>query len=160
MYVPIDRLPADARIWIFQSPRPLTNEEADWVREETRRFVEEWTAHNVALRAGFDLLDGHFLILGIDERQAMASGCSIDKSVHLIRRISERLGADLLDRMHFAFGEGERLRVVGRKEFARLVETGEIGPETIVYNNLVDRLADLRSGWKIPFAESWHRQLV
>lgn len=160
MYVPLQQLPPDARIWIFQSPRPFTEAEAAWVRDETQRFVEEWTAHQVALRAGFDLRHGYFLILAIDERQAMASGCSIDKSVHLVRRISERLGVDLLDRMSFAYGEGERVKVVPRKEFARLVETGEIGPDTVVYNNLVDRLADLETGWKVPFAQSWHRQLV
>lgn len=160
MYVPLDQLPPDARIWVFQSPRPLTPEEESWVREETRRFVEDWTAHNVALRAGFELFDRYFLILAIDEQQAMASGCSIDKSIHLIRRISERIGVDMLDRMRFAYGEGEHLNVVNRSEFARLVERGEIGPQTIVYNNLVDRLSDLRSGWKVPFGESWHRQLV
>ncbi len=160
MYVPLQELPKDARIWIFQSPRPLTPDEERWVCEEAERFVSEWTAHNVALKAGYAVFDHHFLVLAIDERQAMASGCSIDKSVHLVRRVSEQLGVDLLDRMNFAFGEGEMLKVVPRKEFARLVESGEIGPKTVVYNNLVDRLSDLESAWKVPFAESWHRQLV
>jgi hypothetical protein len=45
---------------------------------------------------------------------------------------------------------------VSRAEFQR---TG--GPETVVFDTLVERLSDVRSGvWKRPAVNSWHRSLL
>ena len=45
MLVPFSELPEDAKIWIYQSNRPFTNEEAAAVKAACESFLSGWTAH-------------------------------------------------------------------------------------------------------------------
>jgi len=65
------------------------------------------------------------------------------------------------DRMLFTYrNKNEEISIVSRKDFERLAAEAIINDETIVFNNLVGTKSELESGWKIPFAESWHKKLV
>lgn len=159
MLQPFDQLPDNARLWIYQSDRPFTAEQIGHIKKTLSAFVENWTAHNRMLAAGFDIRYDLFLIVGIDEQMAMASGCSIDKSVHIMRQLEQELGLKLLERNIFAFKKDGHVMPITRKNFESMVQSGEINDETIVYNNLVDRKSDLATRWEIPLRESWHKQL-
>jgi hypothetical protein len=40
-----------------------------------------------------------------------------------------------------------------------LVESGRVGPETIVFDNSIHTVGDLHQGkWEIPFSKSWHAE--
>src|SRR3954470_21026295 len=106
MFVPSSELPAHSRIWIYQTNRQLTDEETNSISEKTKKFLESWTAHDNALKAGFEIRYNRFLILMIDEKVAGASGCSIDKSVHFIQSLEKDYQVDFFDRMSFAFKNG------------------------------------------------------
>lgn len=160
MLVPFEQLPDDARIWIYQSDRPFTVEQTSRIREKLNAFVENWTAHSRMLAGGYEIMYDLFIIIGIDEKMAMASGCSIDKSVHVMKELEKDLQVSLLDRMVFAFKKNTNVYSVSRKEFGEKVNTGEINNETIVFNNLVDRKSGLRKEWEVPMRSSWHAQLV
>jgi hypothetical protein len=46
---------------------------------------------------------------------------------------------------------------VPRHEFARLAREGAVGLDTIVFDNTLTRLADVRAGkWERPVRDSWH----
>ena len=57
MYVSADLMPADSRIWIYQSNREFTNAEETQIEKLTKDFLESWTAHNQELKASFDRFD-------------------------------------------------------------------------------------------------------
>ncbi len=46
-----------------------------------------------------------------------------------------------------------------RDEFEELVKQGVITPDTIVYNNTVQNVAELQTKWEVPFKDSWHTRL-
>ncbi|CAN5654021.1 hypothetical protein BH11BAC1_BH11BAC1_30320 [soil metagenome] len=160
MYSDSQNLPAHSRIWIYQCSRELTGDEETLIGDETKRFLESWTAHDKALQAGFEIRYHRFLILMIDEKVAGASGCSIDKSVHFIQSIEKKFGLSLMDRMQFAYKLNDKVEIVSRNEFEKLFAAGILNQASIVFNNLLQTKQELDSAWEVPVRDSWHRQLI
>jgi len=148
-----------SRVWIYQSDRQLNDEQVKQLQELLSNFAAEWTAHNHRLKAKAEIRYNRFLILIVDESQAGASGCSIDKSVNFIKKLEQQFGINLLDRFNLAYKEGEKVLSAPRAEFEKLLKTGKINTNTVVYNNLVQNLAQLNTKWEVPFKDSWHQQL-
>jgi hypothetical protein len=160
MYVEPSLIPADARVWIYQANRPFSDLEISSVGERAKSFLETWTAHDNALRASFEILHHHFLIIMIDKSYTNASGCSIDKSVHFIQSIEKEFSVSLLDRMMFAYKNNGSVEVVSKQEFSSLLSSGVVNDETIVFNNLIETKGQLYSQWEIPMKESWHKTVI
>ena len=153
------RFSEQSRVWIYQSDRELYDDEVKQLHEILNNFASEWTAHNHQLKAKAEIRYNRFLILIVDENQAGASGCSIDKSVNFIKRLEQEFKINLLDRFNLAYREGEKVLSAPRDEFEDLLRSGKINSNTIVYNNLVQNLEQLESKWEVPFKDSWHNQL-
>lgn len=148
-----------SRVWVYQADKELTNEQASGLRVTLTQFAAEWTAHNNQLKAKAEVRYNRFIILIVDESQAGASGCSIDKSVNFLKRVEQEFGINLFDRFNFAYREGEQVLSAPRHQFEELLKEGKITNNTIVFNNLVPTLADLENKWEVPFKDSWHPQL-
>src|ERR1700761_7930315 len=148
-----------SRVWIYQSDKELTDKQAAELLEILNNFAVQWTAHNHQLKAKAEVRYNRFLILVVDETQAGASGCSIDKSVNFMKRLEQQYGISLFDRFNLAYKEGEKVLSASREEFEELLKTGKINSNTIVYNNLVQNLQQLDAKWEVPFKDSWHAQL-
>lgn len=153
------RFSEQSRVWIYQSDRELYDDEIKQLHEILNKFTAEWTAHNNQLKAKAEIRYKRFLILIVDESQAGASGCSIDKSVNFIKRLEQEFGIDLLDRFNLAYRAGEKVLSAPRHEFEELLRSGKINSNTIVYNNLVQNLEQLETKWEVQFKDSWHNQL-
>ena len=150
----------ESRVWVYTAARPLTDAEAAAAQQELDAFARQWTAHNQALQAKAEVFQNQYIILMVDETRAGASGCSIDKSVHFLENLGQRLGVDLFERMRFAWLENGTLHFADRAEFAALVGEGRIATDTPVVNSLARTRQDLEKKWLLPFGESWHRRLV
>ncbi len=160
MLVPFKKLPDHARIWVYQSNRPFTKEESEKISAELTDFIKEWTVHGADLKAAFNIKYKRFIILGIDQDVAAASGCSIDASVHFIQHLEEAYQVDLLDKMNVSFRQGEYIAHKELKEFKKMVKARAVSPKTIVFNNLVNSKAELEDHWEVPLAESWHKRFL
>jgi len=148
-----------SRVWVYQSDKKLTDEQALQIQQELDKFTTGWTAHNHQLKAKGEVRYNRFLILIVDESQAGATGCSIDKSVHFMKLIEQHFGINLFDRFNLAYREGEEILSLPRHAFEDMLKQGKINTETIVYNNMVQNLAELETKWEVPFKNSWHIQL-
>jgi len=160
MYLAAEKLPPHSRIWIYQSNRELTTEEIRLIGEATREFLDNWTAHNQALNAGFEIRYNRFLILMADEKSAGASGCSIDKSVHFIKSLETKFNIDFLDRMRFAFKTNGGVEAVQKNEFEQLYKKGILNSDSVVFNNLIETKEELTGKWEIPVKNSWHQSYL
>ncbi|MEO6631991.1 MAG: ABC transporter ATPase [Mucilaginibacter sp.] len=149
----------NSRVWVYQSDRELTDNEALQIKVLLDKFTTGWTAHNNQLKAKAEVRYNRFLILIVDEGQAGASGCSIDKSVHFMQQIGVQFGINLFDRFNLAYRKGDEVLSAPRNEFEELLKQGNINADTIVFNNLVQNLAELNTKWEVPFRDSWHVQL-
>lgn len=155
MIVPFDKLPEQARVWIYPSDRKLSTSEVADITVELTTFLEDWTAHGQALRTGFSIPYERFIVIGLDQN-TQASGCSIDAQVRMIQLLEQKFKISLLDRMNVTFKQGEYFSHKPLLEFKALVKSRSIGPQTIVFNNLVQTIAEFQSAWEVPAQESWH----
>jgi hypothetical protein len=149
----------NSRVWIYQSDKKLSNAVVQQIQERLTSFTTEWTAHNNQLKAKGEIRYNRFLILIVDETQAGASGCSIDKSVNFMKRLEQEFNLNLFDRFNLAYREADEVLSLPRHGFEDLLKQGSINTNTIVYNNLVQNLTELETKWEVPFKDSWHIQL-
>lgn len=147
------------RIWIYQADRELTEGEKEHILDKLSGFTSQWKAHGKALAAKAEIRYNRFVVIMVDDSVAPPTGCSIDKSVHLLKEIESELGITLFDRMQVAYRDNEDIKAVPRMEFERLVATGEVTDETVVFNNLVASYPELKTAWEVPLRESWHAKM-
>ena len=149
----------NSRVWVYQSDRKLSDGEVLQLQIAIDNFTTGWTAHNNQLKAKGEIRYNRFLVLIVDESQAGASGCSIDKSVHFMKQIESQFKINLFDRFNLAYRDGSEVLSKPRHDFEELLKQGSINTNTIVFNNMVQNLDELETKWEVPFKDSWHIQL-
>jgi len=161
MNIPFNNIPQDAKIWIYQSKRELTNEEVKMASELLEKFTADWQAHGADLQAGFKILYNRFIVLAVDENGNLASGCSIDNSVQAIKALQDQLNTDLLDRMGITYkDENGKVIRVNKIDFKALLQNGTATENTVVFNNMLTNFSDFSSKWEVPVKESWHKRML
>jgi len=147
--------PPDSKVWIYVSSRELTDLETSDINLALARFTKEWVAHGSDLRATGVVRYNRFIILMVDETQAGASGCSIDKSVHFLKELEQEYGLTLFNRLLFTWLEKDQVNAAPLSELRRLYEEGRITNSTLVFNNAIINRKDLDEKWLLPLSESW-----
>ncbi|PWS31553.1 ABC transporter ATPase [Pedobacter paludis] len=145
-----------SRVWIYQSNRKFTSAEETEILKKLESFTNQWKAHGNELLAKAEIRYGFFIILTVDETQANVTGCSIDSSVRLIKEIEQEYNIDLFNRFNIAYKVNDDVIVNSKEDFETLVNIKQVTPDTIVFNNMVQTLADLNTKWEVPFQNSWH----
>jgi hypothetical protein len=153
--IPFDQLPPDARLWIFPASRSLNEEERRRVLAEADAFIGQWMAHGVPLTAGRDMRHNQFVLIGVNERAAGVSGCSVDALVRRMDQLGRELGVDLVDNGPVQYRDGVAIKRVPRDEFAALVSNGTVNLSTVVFDNTVMKVGDV-DRWEVRAADAWH----
>lgn len=160
MITDFKNLPDESRIWIYQSNRKLTDEEVAIASLKTQAFLEQWTAHGSNLEAGFEVRYNRFIVLGLNQTSASASGCSIDASVRFIQSLEKEFSVDLLDKMNVTFYNGEFIAHKSLTDFRKMAKARSVSPNTVVFNNLVNTKSEYLENWEVPAKESWHSRFL
>jgi len=156
MLIPFNDLPDDSRIWIYQSNRKFTDEEVTQLQSQLNDFLKQWTAHGANLQAGAEIKYNYFIVIGLDQNQNKASGCSIDAQVHFIQQLEQQLNVELLDKMNVTYIQNDRVHHKPLLDFKKMVKDGAVGKSTVVFNNLINSKEEYLEHWEIPAIESWH----
>lgn len=160
MLVSFEQLPETSRIWVYQANRNFSEEELKEIHEMLPQFLTQWTAHGASLHAGYEVRYNRFIIIGLDQSMASASGCSIDASVHFIQGLEKRYGVELLDRMNVSFKQGDYITYKSMSDFKKMAREKAINKNTIVFNNLVANKQEYLEHWEVPASESWHGRFI
>ncbi len=150
----------NSKVWIYQSDRSLSDSEVQEILHYGKEFIQNWAAHGKELNAAIEIFYNRFIVLFVDENQAIASGCSIDSSVRFIKQIQDAYQLDLFDRLNIAFKVGTKIDVLRMNDFEQALAKGSLTSSSIVFNNLVDTKKDFLEKWEVPIKESWHQQLL
>ncbi len=135
----------------------MSSAESGRVLEEIDSFINQWMAHGVPLSAGRDLRHSQFVLVGVDERAAGVSGCSIDALVRRMQQLEGVLGLELVNNAPVLYREGDAIERVSRERFAELAASGTVSPNTRVFDNTLTRVGDLLAGkWEVKAADAWH----
>ena len=148
-----------SKVWIYQSDRELTPTEVSSIQQQLNDFTAQWKAHGHQLSAKAEILHNYFIVFIVDEASAGATGCSIDASVRIIKGLEQEYNIDFFNRFNMAYKVEDKVVVVNKEDFETLISIKKITPESIVFNNLVQNLADFDSKWEVPFKDSWHNKV-
>jgi hypothetical protein len=146
----------DSRIWIFGISPSLNEAGGGRLLARVDDFLSRWAAHGQPITSSRDLVEGSFLVIGVD-RRSETSGCSIDRMFGLLRELERELDVRILDpdRVFYRGGDG-KVHAMTRAEFG---EKGD--PQTVVFDLLAERLGDVRGGgWERAAKDSWHAELL
>ena len=158
MLTSFEELPNNSRLWIYQSDRKFTEEELPRLEQALSLFLEKWTAHGSNLHAGFEIKYQRFIVIGLDQKVASASGCSIDTQVRFIQTLETEFEVSLLDKMNVTYIQNDRLHFKPLADFKKMAKDGAVGKNTTVFNNLVNTKEEYLEHWEVPAIESWHNR--
>lgn len=154
-------LSPSSRVWVYASNQPFAEADVPAIRAQIKEFAQQWVSHNRQLRADADVLHNRFVVLMVDESQADASGCSIDKSVAFLKWLQAEYGVDLFNRMIFSYQDAAgQVYSVDRDTFARLYATEQINDDTLVFDPLVATKQDLDQAFVKKLSQSWHKRMI
>ena len=156
MFVAFDTLPAEARVWVYQSDRGFTETEQTEITKFLSDFLENWTAHEQTLKASAKIICDFFLVIALDESFNVASGCSIDKQVHCIKQIEQKWKVSLLDNSQVAYlSDTNEIKFVNFREIKQAISEGKITPQTRIFNKNIATIQDLRNSFVLPAHQTW-----
>src|SRR5210317_1994473 len=133
MLAKFEELPESARVWIYQADKLFTAEQERFIESRAKEFCGQWAAHGTPLASSFKILHGKFLVLAVDEGVNMASGCSIDSSVHFIKSLEQSLRINFFDRTQVAFLIDEQIFTTDLKAIKSEIGNGKIDEETLTF---------------------------
>ena len=160
MLVDFNTLPEESRVWIYQSNRSFTDNEVLEISSKLDTFIEKWTAHGSNLYSGYTIVYKRFIVIALNQNLNKASGCSIDASVHFIQQLEKDYQVDLLDKMNVSYKQGEFIAYKSLLDFKKMAKNKAVTKNTIVFNNLVNTIAEFKENWEVPAQESWHSRFV
>ena len=155
MKVSFSELPENSKIWIYTSNRELSDDEVNRIEGISNEFLNKWTSHGIKVEASVLIPYNHFIIICANQENQNLSGCSIDDSIRFIKTIEEDLDISLLNREIVTFKDGENIKKINLKNLKSEVADGNIGPDTIVFNNLIDTKKDYINDWETNVSNSW-----
>ncbi|TBN06826.1 ABC transporter ATPase [Hyunsoonleella flava] len=160
MLVDFNTLPEESRVWIYQANRSFTPEELADIKNKLNVFIENWTAHGSDLQAGYLIKYKRFIVIGLNQDLNSATGCSIDASVHFIQQLEKDYNVDLMDKMNVSYKQGEFIAHKSLVDFKKMAKERAVSKNTIVFNNLVNNIAEFKENWEVPASESWHSRFL
>ncbi|TLV00141.1 hypothetical protein [Dyadobacter luticola] len=155
MYIPFSSIDLQARIWIYQSGRALTDQETGIITETLKASLDEWQAHGKKLTASGKIFENRFVVIAVDERDELPSGCSIDTSTHWLKEIGQRMNIDFFDRSLAYLDDNHEVQTIPVPKIRQAVMDEIIHPDTTIFDNQVSTKAQWMNRWKIQASHSW-----
>ncbi|WP_298553385.1 ABC transporter ATPase [uncultured Algibacter sp.] len=160
MLVDFNTLPEESRVWIYQANRSFSEDELQEIQSKLDIFIENWTAHGSDLQAGYIVKYKRFIVLSLNQSLNKATGCSIDASVHFIQQLEKDYNVDLMDKMNVSYKQGDFVAYKSLSDFRKMAKDKAVSKNTIVFNNLVNNIAEFNENWEVPASESWHGRFI
>jgi hypothetical protein len=154
-----NNLPNSSRVWVYQSNREFINSELIDLNKELVNFNESWEAHGKKLDSAVEIFHNRFIVIFVDESLQHATGCSIDKSVALMKLVEDKFDVEMLDRMNLAYRVGDSIKNIKIGDFQEKARSGEFDTNISVFNNLVKNKGEFLSNWETVAKKSWHLNL-
>ena len=145
-----------SKVWVYQSNRKFTPDEVVEIQHTLDVFTAQWKAHGHQLKAKGEIKYGYFIVLTADQEASQSTGCSIDASVRMLKEIEAKYNLDLFNRFNMAYKLADEVHVCGKEDFETLISIKKLTADTIVFNNMVQTLAEFDNKWEVPMHESWH----
>ena len=145
----------NSRVWIYQSDRAFSHDEALEIIDRLKEFSQQWLSHGSAVNNFANLFFDRFIILMADESKVSVGGCSTDASTRFIQQLESDYNVNLFDRQSLAFILNGRIATFPLKMINQKIEEGVITGNTLYFNNTILTKGALLNEWIIPVKDSW-----
>lgn len=154
MFCNFEEISPEAKVWVYQSNRALTTQEVSEINHQIIEFINSWTAHQQVVKGFGEVKYNRFIVLCAD---SFTSGCSIDTSVHFIKRVGALYNIDFFDRLSIAYlkDDNQSTDTFRLNKLQALYEEQKISDDTIIFNNLVANKQALLDNWQVKLADSF-----
>ena len=149
-----------SKVWIYLSDRAFTESESAAIKVKLADFSSQWTSHGQPVYGKAFLLENRFILFVADEAKSGVSGCSIDKTVAVIRDITVSYQVNLMDRSLVAIQQFGNTEVLTLADLQHGIEENKCPADIMIYNTLLTSKAELVSHWLIPFKNSKFESLT
>ena len=159
--VPFETLPDSSRVWVFGADKPLAEEGTTQLLDEVDHYLAGWKAHGAPLTVAREWRDGRFLVVGVDQSTAGATGCSIDGLFRLLQGVEKKLGASLVGGGRVFYRDDHAaVQAVPRADVEGLVNSGAITKDTVIFDTTLTDLGTWRACFERRAKDSWVRDLL
>lgn len=114
--------PGESEVWIYSADRFLLDEEVEILSKQLSDFTQSWETHGQPLKADFAILDNVFMLLVTDSLYHKASGCSIDSSVRMVKKMEQEIGVNFFNRLQLVVQHNETIKHVAYHELENYTE--------------------------------------
>lgn len=157
-----NELAGHSKIWIYQTNKPLTDEEVARIKNTTTMFISQWQSHGADMDAACELFLNRFIVVGLDETSAGASGCGIDKLFNHMKRMEAEFQISLYDRLNvyymnldapISFPEIKSDHI--KQTHISTINESEIDATSYFFDNTILTKKDIMKAWVRPVNETW-----
>ena len=142
------------RVWTYIIDKSLSVNELNLIIDEGNNFVASWTAHEQKLTGSFEIYKNQIIVVKVNEEITNASGCSIDKLTHFIKKIESEFNLELLNRLLVAYKNNDDIFITHASKIKELLQANTINENTIVYNTSISSQNELQN-WEQPLKNTW-----
>lgn len=161
MNTTFERMPDDARAWVFGATTPVTGDAASQLLDVVDRYLLSWKAHGTPLVCAREWQHDHFLVIAVDEAATGASGCSIDGLFRVLTASETAIGVSMVDSGNVFWRDGGgAVAGASRAEFVAAAKSGGVKDDTMVFDTTVNTVGAWRNQFERPLATSWQARLI
>lgn len=147
------------KIWIFIIEKKLSKNELENLLNDCKRFIQNWNSHEMPVNADVELYKDRLLIFKNDEPFNPIGGCATDNLFRYIQELENKYPTRLLNRSLIVFEKNNELLVENKKNLSRLIKSGDITADTIIYNTAISH-SDEWEQFRKPLSESWVKNFI
>lgn len=155
MYIPFNQLSQQSNVWIYASKTAFSSEQVEQMSGVLKEFTDTWQAHGVELKASYEIKHNHFIVIAVDELFHAPSGCSIDKSVQIIKNIESEFGFKLMDRMVVYILENGSVKTYPITKITEAIQEGVLLPDSQCFDNTITSLNRYNNEWVKEAQNTW-----
>ena len=148
MFVDFSSLDLSSRVWIFQSETEINKNLEDLIKKELTEFLEKWVSHGIDIISSFEIKYETFIVIAVSD-SINISGC-----------LENKYNLSLMNKNVIKFKNGSTISSMNISDFKSKCEKINNNEELIVFNNLVNSIADYRNKWEIDIRLSWHKRYL
>lgn len=147
MFVSLNEMPANSKVWLFPCSRDLTQEELSEIENTVKGFVEGWLSHGQKVTGSVTICENRIICLVADDVSVGIGGCSLDSSTRIIKAIEEKYNISCFERSLLLVKVQDGVLATDFKKIANLVEKGTIDENSEIFNLQIDSLSELSNPW-------------
>ncbi|MBC7388865.1 MAG: hypothetical protein H7329_06630 [Opitutaceae bacterium] len=155
MFIPFNEISENSRTWIFASEKELNEVQLNEITLTLKTFTENWQSHNQNVHSTFQIIEKRFIVIAADGDKSDISGCGIDKSMHVMLELEQKLKLSLTNKSLLFFKQKQETISIPLLSMKQAVLSNELSPDTLYYNTLASTIEEVKKSFCIPAQYTW-----